>query len=101
MDICTGEEKKGAAWPRVRLGAKTESRARWPSGLVGLRYTVFESPTAEFASDFGNSVYICQCLSEETQSRGSLVSGVYGYAGGSKRSHQSALESVTVVDSNS
>ena len=49
--------------------------------------------------NFGNSVSPpCQCLSEETlKSRRSLLSGVY--ARGSKRSHQSALECVTVVDS--
>ena len=41
---------------------------------------------------------LCQCLSEETlKSRRPLLSGVY--ARGSKRSHQSALECVTVVDS--
>ena len=40
----------------------------------------------------------CQCLLEETlKSRRSLLSGVY--ARGNKRSHQSALECVTVVDS--
>ena len=38
----------------------------------------------------------CQCLSEDTKSCRSLLSGVY--ARGSKISHQSALECVTVVD---
>ena len=43
---------------------------------------------------------LCQCLSDETlKNRWSLLSGVY--ARGSKRSHQSALECVTVVDSTS
>ncbi len=43
---------------------------------------------------------LCQCVSEETlKAVGPLLSGVYGYAGGSKRSHQFALECVTVVDS--
>ena len=42
---------------------------------------------------------LCQCLSEETlKAVGPLVlSGIY--ARGSKRSHQSALECVTVMDS--
>ena len=40
---------------------------------------------------------ICQCLSMETLNRRSLLSGVY--ARGSKVSHQSAIECVTVVDS--
>ena len=84
--------------------AETESRARWPSGLerwLALatgRCGSGSNPTAE---NFGNSVYPALPVSfgGDTQSRGSLVSGVYGYAGGSKRSHQSALECVTVVDS--
>ena len=43
---------------------------------------------------------LCQCLSDETlKRRWSLLSGVY--ARGSKISHQSALECVTVVDSTS
>ena len=48
---------------------------------------------------FGNSVYPALPVSfgGDTQSRRSLLSGVY--ARGSKRSHQSALECVTVVDS--
>ena len=41
---------------------------------------------------------LCQCLSEETlKAVDPLESGVY--ARGSKRSHQSALECVTIVDS--
>ena len=47
----------------------------------------------------GNSVYPALPVSfgGDTKSRRSLLSGVY--ARGSKRSHQSALECVTVVDS--
>ena len=41
---------------------------------------------------------LCQCLSEETvKTVGPFLSGVY--ARGSKSSHQSALECVTVMDS--
>ena len=49
--------------------------------------------------NFGNPVYPALPVSfgGDTKSRRSLLSGVY--AGGSKRSHQSALECVTVVDS--
>ena len=49
--------------------------------------------------NFGNSVYRALPVSfgGDTKSRRSLLSGVY--ARGSKRSHQSALECVTVVDS--
>ena len=51
--------------------------------------------------NFGNSVYPALPVSfgVDTKSRRSLLSGVY--ARGSKRSHQSALECVTVVDSTS
>ena len=35
MDICTGEEKKGAAWPRVRLGARWPRPSRGRGGRVG------------------------------------------------------------------
>ena len=51
--------------------------------------------------NFGNSVYPSLPVSfgGDTKSRRSLLSGVY--ARGSKRSHQSALECVTVVDSTS
>ena len=50
---------------------------------------------------FGNSIYPSLPVSFgwDTKSRWSLLSGVY--ARGSKRSHQSALECVTVVDSTS
>ena len=58
------------------------------------------NPTAENVSlrNFGNSVYPALPVSfgGDTKSRRSLLSGVY--ARGSKRSHQSALECVTVVD---
>ena len=49
--------------------------------------------------NFGNSVYPALPVSfgGDTKSRRSLLSGVY--ARGSKRSHQSALEGVTAVDS--
>ena len=49
--------------------------------------------------NFGNSVYAALPVSfgGDTKSCWSLLSGVY--ARGSKRSHQSALECVTVVDS--
>ena len=49
--------------------------------------------------NFGNSVYPALPVSfgGDTKNRRSLLSGVY--ARGSKRSHQSALECVTVVDS--
>ena len=51
--------------------------------------------------NFGNSVYPALLVSfgGDTKSRRSLLSGVY--ARGSKISHQSALECVTVVDSTS
>ena len=59
------------------------------------------NPTAEYFSlrNFGNSVYPALPVSfgGDTKSRRSLLSG--GYARGSKRPHQSALECVTVVDS--
>ena len=80
--------------------------ARWPSGLerwllqaTGLSWPG-SNPTAEnFASEHGNSVYPALPVSfgGDTKSRRSLLSGVY--ARGSKRSHQSALECVTVVES--
>ena len=55
--------------------------------------------TATSLRNFGNSVYPALPVSfgGDTKSRRSLLSGVY--ARGSKRSHQSALECVTVVDS--
>ena len=66
---------------------------RWPSGLerwTGDRTVQGSNPTVPFTPplvSFGG----------DTKSRRSLLSGVY--ARGSKRSHQSALECVTVVDS--
>ena len=81
--------------------------ARWSSGLecwLGLatgRFRPGSNPTAENFSlqNFGNSVYPALPVSfgGDTKSRLSLQSGVY--ARGSKISHQSALEYVTVVDS--
>ena len=64
---------------RVVLGSN-------PAGGISLR-------------NFGNSVYPALPVSfgRDTKSRRSLLSGVY--ARGSKRSHQSAREFVTVVDS--
>ena len=55
--------------------------------------------TVTSLQNFGNSVYPALPVSfgGDTKSRRSLLSGVY--ARGSKRSHQSALECVTVVDS--
>ena len=77
---------------------------QWPSGLerwTGDRTVRGSNPTAENFSlrNFGNSVYPALPVSfgGDTKSRRSLLSGVY--ARGSKRSHQSALECVTVVDS--
>ena len=76
---------------------------RWPSGLerwTGDRTVQGSNPTAENFSlrNFGNSVYPALPVSfgGDTKSRRSLLSGVY--ARGSKISHQSALECVTVVD---
>ena len=72
MDICTGEEKKGAAWPRVRLGRGGRdgvegAMAEWVRALAcaGDR-TVrigFESRFGTLAIPF---TPLCQCLSEET-----------------------------------
>ena len=84
-------------------GAVAEKGARWPSGLerwTGDRTVQGSNPTAENFSlrNFGNSVYPALPVSfgGDTKSRRSLLSGVC--ARGSKRSHQSALECVTVVD---
>ena len=81
--------------------------ARWPFGLerwLGLvtgRSRPGSNATAEnfWLRNFGNSVYPALPVSfgRDTESRLSLLSGVY--ARGSKRSHQSTLECVTVVDS--
>ena len=85
--------------------AETESRAWWPSGLERWRPygadRVRNPLRKTLLRNFGNSGYPALPVSfgGDTQSRGSLVSGVYGYVRGSKISHQSALECVTVVDS--
>ena len=78
--------------------------ARRPSGLerwTGDRTVRGSNPTADYFSlrNFGNSVYPALPVSfgGDTNSRRSLLSGVYARA--SKRSHQSALECVTVLDS--
>ena len=75
-----------------------------PSGLerwTGDRTVQGSNPTAENFSlrNFGNSVYPALPVSfgGDTKSCRSLLSGVY--ARGSKRSHQSALECVTVAHS--
>ena len=85
------------------MGRGGRKGARWPSGLerwTGDRTVQGSNPTAENFSlrNFGNSVYPALPVSfgGDTKSRRSLLSGVY--ARGSKRSHQSALECVTVVD---
>ena len=73
-----------------------------------LAWTGDRTVPAEFESNCGKRRFrtlaimftpLCQCLSEETLKAGSrpLLSGVY--ARGSKRSHQSTLKCVTVVDS--
>ena len=88
----------GARWP--------SGGAQWSSGLerwLGLatgqsgRVRIPLRKTS--LRNFGNSVYPALPVSFEgdTKSRRSLPSGVY--ARGSKISHQSALECVTVVDS--
>ena len=65
---------------------------RWFESHFGKNFSV---------RNFGNSVYPALPVSFGwyTKSRWSLLSGVY--ARGSKRSHQSVLECVTVVDSTS
>ena len=76
---------------------------RWPSGLehwTGDRVVLgSNSAAATSLRNFGNSVYSTLPVSFEgdNKSRRSLLSGVY--ARGSKRSHQSALECATVMDS--
>ena len=77
MDICTGEEKKGAAWPRVRLGRRGRDGvegavAEWVRALAcaGDRTVLigFESHCGKLC--FGTLAIpftpLCQCLSEET-----------------------------------
>ena len=68
---------------------------RW----TGDRVVLSSNPAAATSiRNFGNSVYPALPVSfgGDNKSRRSLLSGVY--ATGSKRSHQSALECVTVVD---
>ena len=79
MDICTGEEKKGVAWPRVRSGRGGRdgvegAMAEWVRALacagdrtVPVRFG-FESRCGKLC--FGTLAIpftpLCQCLSEET-----------------------------------
>ena len=67
----------------------TDNRVVAGSNPAEAVWKLWQFPLPHFAS--------AQCLSEDTKSRWSLLSGVY--ARGSKRSHQSALEMCTVVDS--
>ena len=78
--------------------------AEWVRALAWAGDRTFSRPGSNPATvtslrNFGNSVYPALPVSfgGYTKSRRSLLSGVY--ARGSKRSHQSALECVTVVDS--
>ena len=78
--------------------------AEWVRALAWAGDRTFSRPgsnptTVTSLRNFGNSVYPALPVSfgGDTKSRRSLLSGVY--ARGSKRSHQSALECVTVVDS--
>ena len=70
--------------------------AQWPSGLerwTGDRVVLGSNPAAASSLwNFGNSVYPTLLVSfgGDTKSRRSLLSGVYSR--GSKKSHQSALE---------
>ena len=79
-----------AEW--VRASASTGARTVPGRVRIQLRKTSLRN--------FGNSVYPALPVSfgGDTKSRRSILSGVY--ARGSKISHQSALECVTVVDSN-
>ena len=79
-----------------RYGIPTwNAGTRRPDGAGRVRIPMRTTPFR----NFGNSVYPALPVSfgGDTKSRRSLLSGVY--ARGSKRSHQSALECVTVVDS--
>ena len=92
------------AWQKTKMINREVNR--WPSGLerwLGLatgRFPAgFATRCGNFASELCNSVYPALPVSFEgdTKSRRFPLSGVY--ARGSKRSHQFALECVTVVDS--
>ena len=74
------------AWLQLHLDRTVSRPGSNPATVTSLR-------------NFGNSAYPALPVSfgGDTKSRRSLLSGVY--ARGSKRSHQSALECVTVVDS--
>ena len=82
-----------------KVGCVNQALDRW-LGLATGRPRPGSNPAAATSlRTFGNSVYLALPLSfgGDTKSRRSLLSGVY--ARGSKRSHQSALACVTVVDS--
>ena len=95
-----------AVWPVVgyAYGYGEYGHGLAASGLRLRRFlkrklSVLRNLTQVPVQNFGNSVYPALPVSfgGDTKSRRSLLSGVY--ARGSKRSHQSALECVTVVDS--
>ena len=101
-EISSGPEALFGESPCSNLS--TPWGARWPSGLAWAGDRTVSRPGSNPATvtslrNFGNSVYPALPVSfgGDTKSRRSLLSGVY--ARGSKRSHQSALECVTVVDS--
>ena len=72
---------------------------RWLGQATGWSRLGSNPSAATSLRNFGNSVYPALPVSfgGDTKSRRSLLSGVY--ARGSKRSHQSALECVNVLDS--
>ena len=72
---------------------------RWLALATGRCGMGSNSTADNLLRNFGNSVYptLSMYFGGDTKSRRPLLSGVY--ARGSKRSHQSALECVTVVDS--
>ena len=83
LRVAVAEWVRALAWAGDRTASRPGSN---PTTVTSLR-------------NFGNSVYPALPVSfgGDTKSRRSLLSGVY--TRGSKRSHQSALECVTVVDS--
>ena len=89
--FCLGNVQGGAVAEWVRALAWTGDRTVSAGFESHLRKTL--------RRNFGNSVYPALPVSfgGDTKSRRSLLSG--GYTRGSKRSHQSALECVIVVDS--
>ena len=96
----TDREEGREAYPFAKGGTVAE----WVRALAWAGHRTVSRPGSNPATvtslrNFGNSVYPALSVSfgGDTKSRRSLLSGVY--ARGSKRSHQSALECVTVVDS--